>query len=216
MTLVTQAVFSRMCRTSRKTVTRWKQEGRLVMRGQEVDVEATAENMKRTSRRGSPIVLTPEEAAAPFARSRVTRSPAAQKAVPTSHPDIADLSAAPQYSAREDETPEQAAERIVLTGAPFKLSEAERIKENYLALLKKLEYEQKEGSLIELAVAERVLFECARADRDAWLNWPARVGPLIAADLGLEADRVTGILTEHVHKQIAQLGEPDPDFARAG
>lgn len=110
------------------------------------------------------------------------------------------------------ESPAAAAERIALTAAPFNRIEAERIKENYLALLKKLEFEQKEGSLIELSMAERVLFEGARAMRDAWLNWPARVGPLLAADLGLEADRVTEALTEHVHKHIAQLGEPDVDF----
>lgn len=115
----------------------------------------------------------------------------------------------------DGETPEQAAERIALFAAPYDRAEAERIKENYLALLKKLEYEQKEGSLVQLATAERVLFESARADRDAWLNWPARVGPLIAADLGLEADRVAEILTEHVHKHVAQLGEPEGDFATA-
>ncbi|MGN6728607.1 MAG: hypothetical protein ACTHJG_02105 [Rhodanobacteraceae bacterium] len=70
MTLVTQAVFSRMCRTSRKTVTKWKQEDRLVMKDQLIDVEATTERMAQTSRRGSPIVLTPEEAARPFAGER--------------------------------------------------------------------------------------------------------------------------------------------------
>lgn len=85
-------------------------------------------------------------------------------------------------------------------------------KENYLALLRQLEFEQKSGELIELSMAERVLFEGARAQRDAWLNWPARVGAMIAADLGLEADRVTEILTTHVHKHIEQLGEPDVDF----
>lgn len=113
------------------------------------------------------------------------------------------------------ETPEQAAERFALSAAPYDRAEAERIKENYLAQLKKLEYEQKQGQLVDVEIAERVLFESARADRDSWLNWPARVGPLVAADLGLEADRVTEILTEHVHKHITQLGEPEPDFAAA-
>jgi len=57
-----------------------------------------------------------------------------------------------------------------------------------------------------------VLFEGARAQRDAWLNWPARVGAMIAADLGLDADRVTAILTTHVHKHLEQLGDPDVHF----
>ena len=116
----------------------------------------------------------------------------------------------------EGETVEQAAERIATTRAPFNFMEALRVKENFLALLKRLEFQQKEGSLVSVEVAERVLFEGARAASDSWLNWPARVGPLIAADLGLEADRVTTILTEHVHKQVSQLGEPEADFAHAG
>ncbi len=119
-------------------------------------------------------------------------------------------------SVRTDESPAQAAERIALTAAPFDRAEAERIKENYLALLRKLEYEQKSDALIELEVAERILFEQARAQRDAWLNWPTRVGPLLAAELGLEADRVTGALTEYVHRHISQLGEPETEVEFTG
>lgn len=113
-----------------------------------------------------------------------------------------------------DESPEETAERLLRSGAVAMLpyGQALQNKENYLALLRQLEFEQKSGELIELSMAERVLFEGARAQRDAWLNWPARVGAMIAADLGLEADRVTEILTTHVHKHIEQLGEPDVDF----
>lgn len=88
-------------------------------------------------------------------------------------------------------------------------------KENYQALLKQLEYEQKSGSLVDLATAENVLFEAARAQRDSWLSWPARIGPLLAAELGIdEADRVTEFLTAHVHKHVAKLGIPDADFVK--
>jgi hypothetical protein len=62
MTLVSQAIFARMCKTTPKTVTKWKQAGNLVMQGLQVDVEATADRMRRYRRRGSPIVLTAEEA----------------------------------------------------------------------------------------------------------------------------------------------------------
>lgn len=113
----------------------------------------------------------------------------------------------------EGDSPTEAAAKIVLAlGAEHELAEAIRIKENFNALLKQLEYEQKSGSLIDLAVARTVLFDCARAARDSWMNWPMRVGPKIAADLGLEADRVTEVLIEHVHIQIADLGEPDAHF----
>ncbi len=111
----------------------------------------------------------------------------------------------------DGETLEEEAARLLESGgeASHDYAEALRRKENYLALLRQLEYEKKSGSLVELEVAEKILFEQARASRDAWLNWPTRVGPLLAADLGLEADRVVGALTEYVHKHISQLGEPE-------
>ena len=111
----------------------------------------------------------------------------------------------------DGETLEEEAARLLEIGgeASHDYAEALRRKENYLALLRQLEYENKSGSLVELEVAEKILFEQARASRDAWLNWPTRVGPLLAADLELEADRVVGALTEYVHKHISQLGEPE-------
>lgn len=62
MMLVSQAVFARMCRTTPKTVTKWKQAGKLVLQGLQVDVESTAARMSRVHRTGSPIVLSVEEA----------------------------------------------------------------------------------------------------------------------------------------------------------
>lgn len=91
--------------------------------------------------------------------------------------------------------------------------DARCLKENYLGLMAQLEYERKSGSLVELDTATAILFEEFRAQRDAWLNWPTRVGPILAAELGVEADRVVETLTTHVHKQIAQLGEPEANFS---
>lgn len=114
----------------------------------------------------------------------------------------------------DEETLEERAERLLQSGAVGMLPYAAALekKENYLALLRELEYEEKSGQKVDLEVAERELFTAARASRDAWLNWPAHVGPLIAADLGLEADKVTEVLTAHVHKHVEQLGEPDAQF----
>lgn len=113
----------------------------------------------------------------------------------------------------DTDTPAQAAAKVIAAlGAENDLAEAIRIKENYNALLKQLEYEEKSKLLIELDLARSVLFEEARSARDAWMNWPMRVGPKIAADLGLEADRVTEVLNSYVHKQISSLGEPEGVF----
>ncbi|WP_370554896.1 hypothetical protein [Edwardsiella tarda] len=78
-----------------------------------------------------------------------------------------------------------------------------------MALLTRLDFQQKDGQLIEMATAEEVLFNAFRQQRDAWLNWPSRVAPLMAADLDVPADRMTEVLIEHVHKHISVLGEPE-------
>lgn len=115
----------------------------------------------------------------------------------------------------DDEDLAGAADRLIKSGEVEMVDYAVALqrKENYLALLRQLEYEQKSGSLVDLDTARAILFEEFRAQRDAWLNWPTRVGPILAADLGVEADRVTEALTAHVHKQIAQLGEPEANFS---
>lgn len=72
---------------------------------------------------------------------------------------------------------------------------------------------QSRRRVVDIELAEQVLFNSARATRDAWLNWPSRVGPLLAADLGLDADRVSEALTRYVREQLEELGEPEADFA---
>lgn len=100
----------------------------------------------------------------------------------------------------------------LLTGQFGTLAEAEQVKENALALKHILTARREADQIVEIEIAESITFDIFRASRDAWLNWPMRAGPLIAADLGLEADKVTEVLTSHVHQQLADLGEPAPDF----
>lgn len=60
--------------------------------------------------------------------------------------------------------------------------------------------------------AEAVVFDVFRAARDAWLAWPAKVAPFVAAELGVEVDAVAMLLSEYVYRQLQELGEPQPDF----
>lgn len=91
--------------------------------------------------------------------------------------------------------------------------EALRLKENWLALLRRLEYEHKSGSLVEVAVAQRVVFELCREQRDAWLAWPAKVAPFLAVEFGIaDLEQLTASLAAHVHSQLADLGEPEAHF----
>jgi hypothetical protein len=104
----------------------------------------------------------------------------------------------------------------VLAGRFVSQAQAEQIKENGLAAKNLLAARREAGDVVDLEVAEAVLFAQARAFRDAWQNWPNRAAPLIAAKLGLPVDPVLEALNEHVHQQLVDLGEPEADFAEAG
>ncbi len=103
----------------------------------------------------------------------------------------------------------------VLAGRYFDVAMAERVKENGLAAKNLLAARKEAGDVVDLEVAQAVLFEQARAFRDAWQNWPNRVAPLIAAKLGMAVEPVLEALNEHVHQQLSDLGEPDADFEDA-
>ncbi len=55
MTYVSQSEFARMCGVSRQAVLRWKSAGRLVLQGNQVDVEATDKRMQHLRVGGSPL-----------------------------------------------------------------------------------------------------------------------------------------------------------------
>lgn len=124
-----------------------------------------------------------------------------------------DTSANVDQALRQFEQQAAAITERVLDGASY--SDALRIKENYLALLRQLEYSIKAGAVIDLTAAEQTVFELFRGERNAWLNWPARVAPLIAADLDFEdVERLGAVLATHVQTQLAGLGEPQYTFGR--
>ena len=231
MTCVSQSEFARMCGVSRQAVMKWKLAGRLILQGNQVDVEATDEHMQKYHEGGSPLRRTALDAV----DTRLTKSGAVDRGgrkLSTALPAISidaphdegrkrdplvgrsrQSASTAEIEIKPGESIEEAAGRLVgEIDLDMSFDEARRIKEVYLGLLNRLEFEQKSGALIELDLASNILFEEFRAQRDAWLNWPARVGPLLAAELGIEADRLTEVLTAHVHKQIAQLGEPEANF----
>ncbi|AYQ89184.1 hypothetical protein EDD84_18695 [Burkholderia gladioli] len=185
MAFMKQSEFAELCGVSRQAVLNWKREGKLVMDGARVDVDASLAQLGRVRRGGSPV--------------------------PLDAPDGAKVEVEIQPGESIDQAAERLASEIDVDRTSF--DEARRIKEVYLALLHRLDFEKKSGALVDLETASTVLFEEFRAQRDAWLNWPAKVGPLIASELGIDADKITAVLVAHVHKQIAQLGEPEAQFS---
>jgi hypothetical protein len=173
---------------SRQSVYSWKRDGWLVIVKEKIDVVASDKKLKG---------------------ARLGKF-AASKEAPAEHQP-----AEPDVEINDSEPISKAAARMLASGDVRLLSkaDAETLKENYLAQLRKLEYDQKSGALVELEVAQNVLFECARVARDAWLNWPAKAAPYIAADLGVDSDKVIDVLTAHVHRQVEELGDPEGRFA---
>jgi hypothetical protein len=101
-------------------------------------------------------------------------------------------------------------------GKGLAYGEALRLKENWLALLRRLDYEQRSGTLVEIAVAQRVVFELCREQRDAWLAWPSKIAPYLAVEFGItDVERLTALLAAHVNQQLGELGEPAPRFDAA-
>lgn len=104
----------------------------------------------------------------------------------------------------------------LLTGNYADAATAATVKENALALKHVLAARRDAGELVDLETAERTLFEAARGTREAWMNFPSRAGPLMAAELGIETDRLVEVLSAHVHQLLADLGEPEPGHASSG
>lgn len=110
------------------------------------------------------------------------------------------------------ELPDEDFIAAVLSGRFATVAVAERVKENGLAAKNLLAARKEAGDVVDIEVAETILFDQARAARDSWTNWPTRIGPLMAAELGLPPEPVVEALKKHVHQQLLDLGEPDADF----
>jgi hypothetical protein len=69
------------------------------------------------------------------------------------------------------------------------------------AHLARLRLQERRGELVNRVSAAALVFRLAREERDAWINWPARVAALMAAELGVEAHPMQKALETHVRAQ---------------
>jgi hypothetical protein len=77
---------------------------------------------------------------------------------------------------------------------------------------RRLRLQRLKGELIDRARATAQVFTLARQERDAWVQWPARVAADLAADLGLETHTVQTALEAAVKAQLTELAELKPRF----
>jgi hypothetical protein len=80
------------------------------------------------------------------------------------------------------------------------------------AHLARLRLQRQKGELVNRENAAGLVFRLAREERDAWLNWPARVAALMAAELGLDPHSMQKSLESYVRSHLAELAEVKADF----
>ena len=63
------------------------------------------------------------------------------------------------------------------------------------------------GELVDRAKATAMVFDLARRERDAWLNWPPRVAANMAAELDVDAHLMEQVLDRFLRAHLAELAE---------
>lgn len=66
------------------------------------------------------------------------------------------------------------------------------------------------NEVVDRAQAIAHVFKLARTERDAWLNWPARVSAQLAAELQIDAHTLHVAMEREVRRHLEELGEFQP------
>ena len=66
------------------------------------------------------------------------------------------------------------------------------------------------GELVDRSQEIAHVFKLARSERDAWLNWPARISAQMAARLAVDAHAMHVALEAAVREQLQELGDMRP------
>ncbi|WP_332657350.1 hypothetical protein [Brevundimonas sp.] len=208
MTLASVAGYGKLHGVSKAAAQKWQARGLLRFKDGKVDVEASDQSLAHAGvgRYADTATKARRTATMPPPEVAIPVAPLAPSAV-------ADLEEA---AAQGDESAATILKFMagLSEGRTVDLITAQTIKENGLAAIRMIEARKRSGEVIELADAEAVLFDLFRHQRNAWLNFASRVGPLIAADLAVPVDKVVEVLTAHVHQHLTELGEPGDPFGQ--
>lgn len=126
---------------------------------------------------------------------------------------------APQVFAHAREMPQASAKVVrdapeppapALSSGGTSLLQARTVNEVVKAQTNKVRLAQLKGELVDRAQAVAHVFKLARAERDAWLNWPARISAQMAAGLGVESHALHVALDAAVREQLQDLGDVQP------
>lgn len=90
------------------------------------------------------------------------------------------------------------------------LLQARTVNEVVKAQTNKVRLARLKGELVDRPQAIAHVFKLARTERDAWLNWPARISAQMASKLGLDAHAMHVALEAAVREHLHELGELRP------
>lgn len=76
----------------------------------------------------------------------------------------------------------------------------------------KVKLQKLKGELVDRPRAASMVFDLARRERDAWLNWPPRVAANMAAELGVEAHRMEVVLDKYLRSHLSEMAEVKIDL----
>ena len=77
---------------------------------------------------------------------------------------------------------------------------------------RRVRLQRMKGELVDRAKAVAQVFRLARDERDAWVNWPARVAAVMAAELEVDSHQLHTVLERHVRDHLAELAEVRPNL----
>ncbi|HDW3046425.1 TPA: RNA polymerase subunit sigma-70 [Escherichia coli] len=191
-----QAEFAKLHGVSRKTVTAWKARGWLVLDGEDIDVDASNERIRRYRKTVTRI------------KNKQKGNVLGNRVTPEGNtPGNNEGNSIALYDDSSDVSKEARVEQFIAShGAMMTLDEARTMKENYFALLAKLEYDEKKGTLLPWKpIIERVGAEYTRV-RTRLVALAPEHGPRLRALAGMTDDQgFTAALQELIYEALNEL-----------
>jgi Ribonuclease G/E len=77
---------------------------------------------------------------------------------------------------------------------------------------RRVRLQRMKGELVDRAKAVAQVFKLARDERDAWVNWPARVAAMMAAELEVDQHQLHTTLERQVRDHLNELAEIRPNL----
>jgi len=97
-------------------------------------------------------------------------------------------------------------------GGGTSLLQARTVNEVLKAKIRQVDLAERKEALIDRAKTLAQVFKLARTERDAWLNWPARITPRMAADLAVDEHSLHQALDAAVREHLQELGDLKVDL----